>query len=88
MSICEPKKTELARAANRSAFPETAKIVDMFREQFGGDVKLLYAEEGGKTVGKPRPLATRFLTAEQWLQGSELVKQDAVRREAKGRVRR
>lgn len=88
MSICEPKKTEIARADNRSAFPETAKIVDAFREQFGSDVRLLYAEEGGKTVGKPRPLAKRFLTATQWLQGSELVQQDAVKREARGRVRR
>jgi hypothetical protein len=36
---------------NRNKFPEVAKIVDKFTEIFG-KVKVIYAEEGGNTVGK------------------------------------
>ncbi len=80
MSRCEPKKTEIARADNRSAFPATAAIVDKFRSAFGVDqVKLVYADEGGKTIGKPLPEPKRWLDADGWLKGSELVKQENQR---------
>jgi len=84
MSICEPKKPEIARADNRSAFPATAAIVDEFRAAFGADqVKLIYSEEGGKTIGKKPPEPKRFVTADQWLIGSELIKLELVRRAEK-----
>ena len=84
MSICEPKKSEIARADNRSAFPNTAEIMDLFREQFGVDqVKLLCGEEAGKTIGKKLPEPVKFKTVSQWLQGSELIKQETVRKAAK-----
>lgn len=84
MSICEPKKTEFTQADNRSAFPNTAAIMDLFREQFGADqVKLLYGEEGEKSIGKKLPEPVRFKTVAQWLHGSELIKQEQVRKAAK-----
>lgn len=83
MSICEPKKTELAAENNRAAFPETAKIVDAFRKEFGSDqVKLICSQEGGRTLGKIPPQFQRFMTVEQWLKGSEMIERDRVRREA------
>lgn len=84
MSTCEPKKSEIARADNRSAFPNTAAIMDMFRAEFGSDqVKLLYGEEGGKSIGKKLPEPVRFKTVTQWLQGIELIRQETVRKAAK-----
>lgn len=43
---------ELERTANRDAFPETAKIVDEFRRVFGLEVRLIWAEENGRQIGK------------------------------------
>lgn len=84
MSTCEPKKSEIARADNRSAFPGVATIMDLFREQFGVDqVRLLYGEEDGKSIGKKLPEPVRFKTVAQWLHGSELIKQEMVRKAAK-----
>lgn len=84
MSKCEPKKSEIARADNRSAFPETAKIVDMFRQVFGADqVKLVHAQEGGQEIGKKMPAAVRFMTVAQWLRCSELIGDELVRRAIK-----
>jgi hypothetical protein len=40
------------RNRNRELFPKTAKVLDHYRRLFGPEVKLLYAEEGGKTIGK------------------------------------
>jgi len=40
------------KASNRAEFPETAKIVDRFRAVFGPGVRLIWAEENGKTIGK------------------------------------
>ena len=36
----------------REEFPQTAKIVDLFRKHFGAGVKVRWAEENGKTVGR------------------------------------
>jgi len=84
MSICESKKTETARVDNRSAFPNAASIMDLFRKAFGDDqVKLLYAEEGGRTIGKQLPRPKQFVTVEKWLNGSRLIKEEMVRRAAK-----
>lgn len=84
MSTCEPKKTEVARADNRSAFPETAKVVDLFRQVFGADqVKLVYANEGGNEIGKKLPPAVSYVTLAQWFRGSELIRDELVRRAAK-----
>lgn len=40
------------RQANRESFPQTAKIVDEFRSVFGPGIRLLWAEEDGRTIGK------------------------------------
>jgi len=46
--MTEEEKRELFRAE----FPESAAAADMFRELFGPGVRLVYAEENGKTVGR------------------------------------
>lgn len=43
---------EKAREENRRNFPFAAAALDEMREVFGTGVKLVYAEENGKTVGK------------------------------------
>lgn len=84
MLICESKKTETARVDNRSEFPNAANIMDLFRKVFGHDqVKLLYAEEGGKTIGKKLPMPKRYVTVEAWLKGSKLINEEMVRRAVK-----
>ena len=80
---CDQQKKESARADNRSAFPATAAIVDMFRAEFGDGVKLVCAEEGGKKIGKFPPEPKRFITVDQWLKGSELAAADLKRRAEK-----
>lgn len=55
---------------NRAAFPFTAEALDFFRSIFGDDVKLLYAIEGGKTVGKKPKPSTNFISPMQWLDTS------------------
>lgn len=91
MSKCDPQKKEIAAADNRAAFPSTALIVDEFRTAFGDGVKLVYAEEGGKTIGRKPPEPKRFMTVDDWLRCSALVAADAarsnVKQELKGRVR-
>ena len=42
-----------ARLSHREQFPATAAIVDEFRNAFGDGVKVTFAEESGRTVGKP-----------------------------------
>lgn len=73
-SKCD-EKTESARARNRREFPEVARILDEFRAVFGDEVKLVYAEEGGKMIGKKIALSDRFITADEWLAGSERIRQ-------------
>lgn len=41
-----------AKASNRAAFPQAARIVDELREVFGEGVKLEFAEEGGREIGQ------------------------------------
>jgi len=51
-SQCEAEKARIA-AENRANFPFAAAIVDELKEVFGADqVKLIWAEEGGREVGK------------------------------------
>lgn len=40
------------RAANRAAFPETARFMDAWRAVFGPGVRLVWAVEDGKSIGK------------------------------------
>ena len=80
MSKCSSQQKESAAADNRSSFPATALIVDEFRAAFGDGVKLVYAEEGGKKIGKLPPEPKRFMTADQWLRGSDLVRDESARR--------
>lgn len=81
-------KRETQTADNRAAFPATAAVVDNFRAIFGDGVKLIFAEEGGKTIGKKPARAKHFVTAEQWLQGSKLIKDDLARLAKKAGARR
>lgn len=77
MSACE--KT----AKNRAEFPAAAAILDEFRQVFGNKVKLVYASEAGREIGK-RPVAPkRFMTVDQWLRTSELIDEELARRELK-----
>ena len=69
-----------ATAKNRAEFPAASAILDEFRKEFGMDVKLLYAVEGGREIGKKPAPAKRFMTVEQWLHGSGLIKQSEIRR--------
>ena len=41
------------RLGNRQSMPATAGIIDMWRVDFGPGVKVIWAEEGGITVGIP-----------------------------------
>lgn len=91
MSKCDPQKKELAAADNRALFPATALIVDEFRAAFGDGVKLVYAEEGGRTIGRKPAEPKRWVTADGRLKGSALVAAELARRnvkqELKGRAR-
>lgn len=53
-------------AANRALMPETARIVDAYRAAFGKKVRVIWAEEGGRTVGARFPVP-RWMTADQWI---------------------
>lgn len=44
-----------AAARNRARFPAAAAFVDEMRAAFGPDVRLIFAEENGETVGTPAP---------------------------------
>lgn len=80
MSISDVKKQESTAANNRAAFPATAAIVDAFRAEFGDGVKLIHAEEGGRTVGRKPPEPKRFVMVDQWLKAGELIKEELARR--------
>ena len=41
-----------AREDNRKTMPDTAELVDKFRAAFGDGVKVLWAQEGDREVGK------------------------------------
>ena len=73
MSISNFQKTEMSRENIRTTFPAATAILDEFREYFGQDVKLLYAVEGGQSIGVKPVAAKFFITAQQWLKGSELI---------------
>lgn len=70
MSTCDQQKKAAERADNRAQFPNAAAVVDMFRAVFGPGVKLLYAEEDGRTIGKKPPAPVKFIWAEDWLKFS------------------
>jgi hypothetical protein len=61
------------KAKNRAEFPATAAILDKFRKEFGDGVKLIYAAEGGREIGKKQVAPKRFMTVEQWLRCSLLI---------------
>lgn len=43
---------EEKREKFRAEFPLSAQSADLFRELFGDGVRLIYAEENGKTIGR------------------------------------
>lgn len=56
------------RNKNRAEFPNAAAILDEFRKHFGEGVKLVYAAENGKTIGKVNTGESgRFLTVDRYL---------------------
>ena len=42
----------MSKDQNRADFPVAAAMIDQFREVFGPGVKLLWAEENGKSIGR------------------------------------
>lgn len=58
------KAAERARR-NREMFPETARIIDLFKNTFGADqIRVGYARENGHTIGTPMGFPSeRTLTA-------------------------
>lgn len=46
----------------RAQFPNAVAIADQFREVFGDGVKLVYAEEGGKSIGYKNPEKGTWIT--------------------------
>lgn len=57
-----------AREDNRAAFPFAASVVDELRAVFGDGVKLIYAAENGREIGKedktPGVVPVRVATVE------------------------
>lgn len=45
-------KKEEQRKKNREDFPTVSEWVDFTRKHFGEGVKVIYARENGKTIGK------------------------------------
>lgn len=83
-AVSSRQKKEGERSDNRAAFPATAAVVDEFRAAFGTDVKLVFAEEGGRTIGRKPREPLRYVSADQWLDASErLVKPELARRAVK-----
>ena len=72
-----------AAAKNRAEFPAAAHILDEFRAEFGKEVKLLYAVEGGREIGKKPVAPKRFMTVDQWLNGSRLIAEAEAQRDAR-----
>ena len=70
-----------ATAKNRAEFPAAARILDEFRKEFGEGVKLIYASEAGREIGKKPAAPKRFTTVEQWLNGSRLISEAESRLE-------
>ena len=57
MSICETDEKSQQREENRRNFPMAAQRLDELREVFGSGVRLVWAVENGKQIGKmPREL--------------------------------
>ncbi len=65
----QAKATQQASAEDaKAAFPNAVAVLEQFRAAFGQDVKLLYASEGGKTIGNPTKYESgRFLTVDRYL---------------------
>ena len=70
-------------AENRRNFPIAAEVLAEFRAVFGGDVKLINAEENGKKIGNFRPVGTSSMSVEQWFRISKLIEFDAKRKGVK-----
>lgn len=58
-------RAEQARR-NREGMPETAETIDEFRRVFGAMTRVVWAEEGERTVGRQRE-PERTMSADQWL---------------------
>lgn len=58
-------KSETAKG-NRAAMPQTARLVDAYRNAFGPGLRVVHAVEGGIELGRPSAPA-RAMTADQWL---------------------
>lgn len=43
----------LKKPSFTETFPQCAEVIGAFRAQFGADVKPVYCEEGGRSVGRP-----------------------------------
>lgn len=69
------------RNKNRAEFPNAAAVLDEFRRHFGEGVKLVFAAENGKTIGKADAGESgRFLTVDRYLALGIKPKQVEVKR--------
>ena len=78
MSTCE-QSTE----KNRAEFPAAAAALAEWRAEFGAGVKLLYAVENGKSIGKKPVAPKQFTTPDNWLKASDLINEELERRALK-----
>lgn len=62
-------KADASRERNRREYPGVASLVDELSAQFG-DVRVLHAVEGGKSIGRPQPFdgidVDRIIAADDW----------------------
>lgn len=68
-SIFESKEKQ--KSDNRINFPLAASYVDALRHKFGDEVRLTYANENSKIVGKE--LSGYFMSTDQWFRLSALI---------------
>lgn len=72
MSKCN--SADDARDQNRRNFPISAEKLDEMRAVFGDDVKLTYANENGKTIGKK--MTGVLMYTDQWQRLTALIEFD------------
>jgi hypothetical protein len=69
------------RDKNRADFPMAAMLLDELKKHFGEGVKLVYASENGKTIGKvDAGESGHYLTVDRYLALGKLPKPAEVKR--------
>jgi hypothetical protein len=82
----EERRARIA-AENRRNFPRCMVVAESFRAVFGDGVRMLYAEEDGKKIGKPAADNGRWVTAGEWLAQSARMKRLGLLAEDDGGIK-